>query len=374
MKDACTRCSILPGPARSEGTLFLGPPLAHTQGTLRKILQARGIAFEEPAPRVVSIGLKPGRLEEVIAALAEGLGESEQRDTRSLLLGEGEEPSLGDLASTRPLSSLIANVQQGWLVEMIRDRRLTSHFQPIVRMDEPREVFAYECLLRGRSADGSLVAPTRMYDAAREAELLFQLDREARLTAIREAVAHEIHENLFINFNPSSIYDPTYCLRSTISAIDEAGIEPGRVVFEVVESDHVEVDLLGIMTSYREAGFLVALDDLGAGYGSLNLLSDLRPDIVKLDMRLVRDVDRDRYKAGITSKLLEMALRLDIKTVAEGIETPGEFEWFRDHGADYAQGYYIARPGSPPPRPSSSLGFSGPTALESPVLSTRSAS
>ena len=83
----------------------------------------------------------------------------------------------------------------------------------------------------------------------------------------------------------------------------------------------------------------------------MNLLSSLRPDIIKLDMRLVRDVDRDRYKAGITSMLLEMARKLGIATVAEGIESPGEFEWFRDHGADYAQGYLIARPASPPPRP-----------------------
>ena len=69
-------------------------------------------------------------------------------------------------------------------------------------------------------------------------------------------------------------------------------------------------------------------------------------------MRLVRDVDHDVYKAGITSKLLEMAHKLEIATVAEGIETADELQWFRDHGVDYVQGYYIARPASPPPLPS----------------------
>ena len=105
------------------------------------------------------------------------------------------------------------------------------------------------------------------------------------------------------------------------------------------------------MTTYRQAGFRVALDDLGAGYGSLNLLSQLRPDFVKLDMKLVRDVHLDPYKAGITSQLLEMARKLGIATVAEGIESAGELDWFRDHGVDFVQGFYIARPASPPPRP-----------------------
>ena len=351
MTTACSRCSMAPEPFSPTGTLYLSPPLAHTQATLRRTLRERSIPFEEPGSLIVSIALEPGRLEEVLTALAGGLSEAERRDTRSLVLGEGAKLSLGDLLNTQPLSMLVAKVQERWLAEMIRDRRLCTHFQPIVRADDPRQVYAFECLLRGRMADGSMMAPLPMYDAARNADLLFQLDRAARLTAIREAVAHGIREKLFINFNPSSIYDPTYCLKSTISAIEEAAIEPSRVVFEVVESDQVDIDLLGIVKSYRRAGFQVALDDLGAGYGSLNLLSGLQPDVVKLDMRLVRDVDSDHYKAGITSKLLEMARKLGIATIAEGIESEAEWRWFRDHGADYVQGYYIARPSCPPSRP-----------------------
>ena len=348
---ACDRCSMAPEPSTSTGTLYLAPPQAHTQVTLRRVLRERGIPFEEPGPQIVSIALKPGRLEEILTALAANLGEAERRDTRSLILEEGAKLSLCDLLNTQPLSMLVAKVQERWLAEMIRDRRLFTHFQPIVRADNPREVYAYECLLRGRMSDGSLMAPIPMYDAARNADLLFQLDRAARLTAIRESVAHRVREKLFINFNPSSIYDPAFCLKSTISAIEAAGIEPSRVVFEVVESDQIDVDLLGIIKSYRRAGFQVALDDLGAGYGSLNLLSSLQPNFVKLDMRLVRDVVSDHYKAGITSKILEMAQKLGIKTIAEGIETEAELGWFRDHGADFVQGFHIARPSCPPPRP-----------------------
>ena len=105
------------------------------------------------------------------------------------------------------------------------------------------------------------------------------------------------------------------------------------------------------MRSYRDAGFKVALDDLGSGFSSLNLLTMLCPDFIKLDMGLIRDVDSHPVKATIALKLLEAARELGIATIAEGVETLAEWAWVRDHGADYVQGYLFARPGSPPPAP-----------------------
>ena len=95
----------------------------------------------------------------------------------------------------------------------------------------------------------------------------------------------------------------------------------------------------------------MALDDVGAGYNSLTLLTRLRPDFVKLDMELTRGVDRDRYKARVVGKLLEMARDIGARTVVEGVETDGEWVWARAHGADFVQGYLFARPATPPPVP-----------------------
>src|SRR5262249_43989437 len=95
-------------------------------------------------------------------------------------------------------------------------------------------------------------------------------------------------------------------------------------------------------------GFLVALDDLGAGYSSLTLLTRLRPDFVKLDVELVREVDIDAYKANIAAKLLELAHSIGIQTIAEGVETLGEWQWLREHECDYVQGFFFGRPDSPP--------------------------
>jgi len=109
--------------------------------------------------------------------------------------------------------------------------------------------------------------------------------------------------------------------------------------------------LVSILQTYRDAGFRIALDDLGAGFSSLDLLGKLRPDFIKLDRALLQDVESDRFKATIAQKLLETARALDIATVVEGIEHPGQWEWARDHGATYAQGFLFALPASPPPVP-----------------------
>jgi EAL domain-containing protein (putative c-di-GMP-specific phosphodiesterase class I) len=102
-----------------------------------------------------------------------------------------------------------------------------------------------------------------------------------------------------------------------------------------------------MLATHRDAGFRVALDDVGAGYSGLNLVHQLRPDFIKLDMELIHGVTEDPYKALITTKTLEIAAALGIESIAEGVETDEELAWVRDNGATYAQGYGIARPTRP---------------------------
>lgn len=344
----------------NSGTLVVAPVLSPTYCLLRAIVARLAIPYTEPSPQVLAIPLIPGRLEVLCEGWGRELSLEELRETRALWLAPGSAVTLATVRDTQPLQTLIAKVRRHWLAPMIRDGRLTTHFQPIVRVTNPGEVFAHECLLRGRSEDGSTVPPGTLFDAAREAGLVFELDRVARLASIREAIAQGLVSRLFINFNASAVEDPMHCLRGTVRAIEDAGIDPSRVVFEVVESDRSPANLIEIIATYRRAGFRIALDDLGSGYGSLSLLASLRPDFIKLDMKLIQKVDRDTFRAGITETLLAMAQRLGIETVAEGVETAGEWAWIRDHGADYAQGFYIAQPANPPPIPFAHAGGPGP--------------
>lgn len=122
---------------------------------------------------------------------------------------------------------------------------------------------------------------------------------------------------------------------------------------QVTESEQIKDQkrLKRILGFCRESGFKVALDDVGAGSSSLGLLSSLRPDFVKLDANLVRDVGRDPYHVKIASRLLKLAKDLGVIVVAERVETEEQWLWLVAHGADFVQGFFFGRPASLPPVP-----------------------
>jgi EAL domain-containing protein (putative c-di-GMP-specific phosphodiesterase class I) len=341
----------LPKKPEGWGRLFLWVSRGRGFGKLVQWLGASGCAHEVLLEgQCVGVRLEGERLGTFVADLMGGLTREEVRAVRALfVVGEGE-PQLADFPRVSSLAQLLTLSRAGWLVDMLAERRITTHYQPIVHARDTQRVFAYEALMRGMEPDGALVSPGRMLALAREAELLSQLDLEARLSAVREACRLGLRLPLFINFSPAAIAEPASSLRSTMEAIDELGLGRENVVFELIESDHTAEagHLRSILTFCRQAGVRVALDDLGAGYSSLNLIHQLRPDIMKLDMELIRGIHEDPYKASITQKLLELARELGIQTVAEGIESQGELRWVREHGVDFVQGYLIARPQSPP--------------------------
>ncbi|WP_242026803.1 EAL domain-containing protein [Phormidium tenue] len=282
--------------------------------------------------------------------MAQLVAPRELKETQVLFVRGAVQPQLQDFSDISSLQRFIKISQSDWLVDMLTSDRVTSHFQPIVSIDDTAQIYGYECLFRGLDEHGDLVMPSSIFELATEAGLLPQLDRVARLSAINQASQHNLTGRIFINFSPTALYDPVSCLRSTVDAIDRAGIRHDQVVFEVVESDNPQdLDhLKTVLKYYREAGFAVALDDLGSGYSGLNLLHQLRPDFIKLDMELIRNVHLDVYKASITEKLLEIAQNLNIKTVAEGIECVEELNWLQERGATFAQGYLIAKPAAIP--------------------------
>ncbi|MFB6261337.1 MAG: EAL domain-containing protein, partial [Thiohalorhabdaceae bacterium] len=284
----------------------------------------------------VEVSLGAGEPATLAGRLGSTLSGVELGHIRSLYLSGEAEPGPRDYGRVAPLSQWLASAEARWLVD-------------IVEAANPQRIFAFEALLRGRQADGELVAGGPIMGQAALADMMFQVDLAARRSAVRGFGARAGPEQkVFINFSPTSIYDPAYCLRTTFRAVEEMGLRPDQVVFEVTESEDVgdTTNLTEVLNYYRDSGFGVALDDLGSGYASLNMLHTLNPDVVKLDMGLVRDVDQQPHKAALVAKLLEAAASMGIRSVAEGVETPGEFNWVRDHGADLVQGFLIGRPDS----------------------------
>lgn len=344
----CPNCELSPERVEGPGTLHLWSPLGHTRGKLTGVLDENGLVWRTREDLGgVEVDLEAGDPARLAGILGPALSGVERGNVRALYLPGRTEPGPRDYGRVSSLRQWLAAADAGWLVDMLREERLTSHFQPIVETASPQRIFAFEALVRGRQADGELVGGGPIMGKASEADLLFQVDLAARRSAVRAfGVRAAPDQRVFINFSPSSIYDPAYCLRTTFRAVEENGLRPDQVVFEVTESEGVDdlVSLTDVLHHYREAGFGVALDDLGSGYGSLNRLHALNPDFVKIDMALVRDVDRQPHKAALAAKLLEAARSMGICSVAEGVETERELHWLREHGADLVQGFFIGRP------------------------------
>ncbi len=308
-RRTCMRCDTLPAPMHSGGDLHCWFPTSHVANKMRAMFSGLGLRTVSTVAAGVACAIPADRLVRVVVAFQGQLSEVERADTRVLLTPMGVAPVTDDLARVEPLSRFLGQASSQWLIEMLQEQRITSCFQPIVLASAPSTIYGHEALLRGVGTDGAMIAPGQLFDAARNAGLLFQLDLAARRSAIACAHATALRGKLFVNFSPTAIYDPASCLRSTVAAVDQTSIARSDVVFEIVETEraHDPRHLRTILDYYRNAGFKVALDDVGSGYSSLNLIHELRPDLLKLDMELIRGVDQDPYKARIVANLFEVA-------------------------------------------------------------------
>lgn len=339
---SCAFCSR--SPFEDHAYLFVWPGQRHALGKLLAVMAEGRLAASALDDRS---GIRIGRPEDgwdrAAEVLEDVLTARELSETRVLNIAR---PLLDAESYHRVVmaNQFIGSVRGRWLDELLDQNRLTAWFQPI--MDRDGTIFGHEALARGSGPDGSVISPQRMLEAAASPELLARFDREARIAAAREAHRGALAGHLFVNFVPSTIYDPAQCLRTTVAVINELGLEPEAVVFEVIESYRIDdMDhLRRIFDSYRAYGFGVALDDFGAGYATLEALIHLRPDYVKLDKDMARRCGTDPFCRRLVEELVRLAHDEHIKVIAEGVEDRTAFTLLQDMGADFFQGYLFGRP------------------------------
>jgi EAL domain-containing protein (putative c-di-GMP-specific phosphodiesterase class I) len=216
----------------------------------------------------------------------------------------------------------------------------TMAFQPIVDMRD-RSVYAYESLIRG--VDGSSAASIldQVTDRNR-----YTFDQACRVTAVEMASRLGVTCYLSINFLPNAVYQASTCIRATLMAAERCNFPTDRLIFEITENERPDqAHLKHIVVEYKRQGFKTAFDDFGAGYAGLNLLSEFQPDIIKLDMALVRDIDHDPIRQAIVRGLLDICRALRIEVIAEGIEQIGELQMLQSMGLHLFQGFLFAHPG-----------------------------
>jgi EAL domain-containing protein (putative c-di-GMP-specific phosphodiesterase class I) len=281
-----------------------------------------------------------------------------QRLARELTAAELEavrvatDPPEGGPARTARLltapSLAVELARRGVTVEVgvLAEAEFWSAYQPIVTLAD-RSVIAHEALLRGL-VDGREVGGGDLFFVAESAGWLARLDRIGRESAITGAMPWIGDADLFINFNPTSIYRAQVCLASTEQVAHASGLAPAQLVFEVVES-HAIADrghLVSVLEHYRSLGWRVALDDVGAGYSSLSLLAAVRPEVVKLDKGLVQGLPDDGART-VLKAIADLAHQLGAVVVAEGIETEQLAEEVAALGADLGQGWLFGHPVRP---------------------------
>lgn len=275
--------------------------------------------------------------ERLATALKQRLTTVEMRDIR-VTRARGAE-----MMNAPSVLSWLNQSDTSWFDRALAEDLFSSHFQPIIDRSAGT-IHGHECLVRlqmERSYNGG-----EIIDAAISRGRVHIFDSYVRQLSVRLAGRQNVPgTKVFINFMPSSIYDPAFCMKSTLEALSHTKLQPEEIVFEVVESEAVTdtKHLQKICAYYRERGFKFALDDVGTGANSLQMVCDLRPDYIKIDKSLISGIQSAMYRATI-SKIVDLANEFGVKVIAEGIEDQATADICSAVGINLMQGYYFARP------------------------------
>ena len=216
----------------------------------------------------------------------------------------------------------------------------TIAFQPIVDVTR-REIFAYEALVRGLHGES---APEVLGSVNPQNRFAFH--EACRVRAIEMAAALGMQTRLSLNIAPNDICRRADCFETAMRVATACGFPLQRLMFEVTEGERV-VDLPALaegFSKYKQYGFTSALDDFGAGYSNFEVLAAFQPDVIKIDMSLVRDIHQKKVQFAIVEGLLDTCNALQIRVIAEGVETQEELIALRGLGVTLFQGYLFAKP------------------------------
>jgi EAL domain-containing protein (putative c-di-GMP-specific phosphodiesterase class I) len=246
------------------------------------------------------------------------------------------DPELPELAERRPPLRAVGEA-----------RRVTTHFQPIFSVRR-RSVVGLEALSRGVGPTGDLIPPTTLFKLAADegiAGAVEDLCRESAVRNFQRLGARPDDLLLFLNLDLTNTSKPSTLAAQLEALIRGPGLDPRNVGVEFLESRLDDVHRFGeLATALRERGFLVVLDDVGAGHSNLDRIPLFRPDVIKIDRSLVTGVDRDFYKQETFKSLVSLSRRIGALVVAEGIETEAEAVTVLELGADLLQGFFLSRP------------------------------
>lgn len=240
--------------------------------------------------------------------------------------------------------STFEQLELDWI---LTNEMVETLFQPIFDVSSC-EPFAFEALSRGPK-DSPLHMPDALFKAATKYNRVAELDCLCRKKALENFNALHLPGKLSVNICPSSLIDPNFKSGRTMRVLHEIGFPIDRVILELTEQQNVDhAKLKTAAQYYKNMGFSIALDDLGAGYSSLRLLAELKPDYIKIDKYFVSKVHENEVAGDFIKLIQDMSARVNCKVVAEGIESVEELRFVQHFGVAYGQGYLLGKPMAQP--------------------------
>ena len=229
------------------------------------------------------------------------------------------------------------------LARMISDASIRSVFHPIVRLVDGG-VIGHEALTRPLRSS-SFASVEELFSFAESTELLVEFERLCRGTAVRSAASVPDLGLLFLNASARAVEDPQWSSGVMDEVLAGAGLAPSDVVVEITERLAIvrHDDFQGALRTFKRRGYRVAVDDMGAGYASLQALASIEPDFLKFDVSLVRDIDHSSIKRSLLESLRQLADKIRARVIAEGIEREGEKDTLLDLGIELGQGFFYHR-------------------------------
>lgn len=230
---------------------------------------------------------------------------------------------------------------------ILENKQIRTVFQPIISLRNG-SILGHEALSR-ITCESEIKTPDTLFNVADENNRLWELEMLCRTKAFEAAyklMVPPYRKKLFINVNPNLMHDESFKKGFTRDFLNEYKITPNNLIFEITERNAIS-DMCGFKKTiehYKSQDYQIAIDDLGSGYSGLNLISDVKPNYIKLDMNLIRGIDRDKIKSAILKGMVEFSKASNIFLIAEGIETVEELEKLVNLGVQYGQGYLIQKP------------------------------
>jgi EAL domain-containing protein (putative c-di-GMP-specific phosphodiesterase class I) len=263
------------------------------------------------------------------------------------IIYRGVEEAIADAMLQREREERRRNI---YLRRILRGGQVHAVYQPVVDLVE-RRVIGYEALTRLQRAE--FRSPDQLFRVAHESGALWTLERLCRKRALETLPPFEDDQLLFLNIEPDSMFDPQLRDAAFLQQMNHAGLAPDRIVLEVTEHAAVRdfASFKRVMKEIRALGFRLAMDDVGSGYAGLQSIAEIRPDYLKIDMSLVRDLHLNAIKRELITTIHRFSESTGIAIVAEGVESEAEMISLTDTGVRCAQGFLFAEPDSPPRAP-----------------------